>query len=171
MKENILMILFLGCLVNHAHSQVQLERRVVASGGGHTSGAGIILSYTIGEPATLTLSGSAAILTQGFQQPGLMTVGFNEPPSTLQHLNIFPNPVYDLLNICLQSPFDFEAEVAIFDLTGRLVLPSQIFPVHENTSEIIRLDLQSLAPAAYLIRISDAQHRQPLNNTGIIKTH
>ena len=49
-------------------SQVQLTRDVMASAGQTASGSNFEMSYTIGEPFTLTLDNSS-IHTLGFQQP------------------------------------------------------------------------------------------------------
>lgn len=171
MNKFLLLTLFLYLIVNDSGAQVLLERQVMASGGGHASATGVILSYTIGEPAILTLTNASAILTQGFQQPAFITVGLPDPYTDLQSLNIFPNPVTDQLNISIQSSKSFEALISLFDLTGRLVMPEQLFPVMENISLLIRLDLQSLAPAAYLVRISDTKEHRTISHTRIVKTN
>jgi hypothetical protein len=62
-------ILFLaGALFCSAQS---IEREVVASSGDYFEGAGISLSWTLGEIATETYTSGNTILTQGFQQPGV----------------------------------------------------------------------------------------------------
>lgn len=63
-------LLFGFCLVLgfSLNAQIQLERDVLGSSGQDVSGSNLQMSYTIGEPFTLTLENSA-IHTLGFQQP------------------------------------------------------------------------------------------------------
>ena len=49
-------------------SQIQLSRNVLSSSGQFINSSNLQMSYTIGEPFTLTLENSA-IHTLGFQQP------------------------------------------------------------------------------------------------------
>ena len=50
------------------NAQIQLERDVLGTSGQDVSGSNLQMSYTIGEPFTLTLENST-IQTLGFQQP------------------------------------------------------------------------------------------------------
>ncbi|MCO6499988.1 MAG: gliding motility-associated C-terminal domain-containing protein [Vicingus serpentipes] len=74
MKQSIKIYTTLIVLLasNYSYSQIQLDRQVIGSTGGHTTGTTISLSSTVGEAVTQTLfSTSTIILTQGFQQPQL----------------------------------------------------------------------------------------------------
>ncbi len=64
----ILSMLFWGIFTCVSQS---IERSVVASSGDYFEGAGISLSWTLGEIATETYSNGSIILTQGFQQPDI----------------------------------------------------------------------------------------------------
>jgi hypothetical protein len=48
-----------------------IERSVVVNTGGYSEGAGVSVSWTLGEVVTATFSSGNTILTQGFQQPDL----------------------------------------------------------------------------------------------------
>lgn len=70
MKTQILTIVILaGALLCSAQS---IERDVVASSGDYFEGADISLSWTLGEIASETYISGNNILTQGFQQPGIL---------------------------------------------------------------------------------------------------
>jgi hypothetical protein len=62
------LFILLNCNVIKLNAQ-SLAQQVIASAGGFQSNIAGSLSYTIGETNTKTLSTSAYILTQGFQQP------------------------------------------------------------------------------------------------------
>ena len=63
-------LLFVFCLVLSfsLNAQIQLDRDVIGASGHDVSGSNLQMSYTIGEPFTLTLENST-IHTLGFQQP------------------------------------------------------------------------------------------------------
>ena len=63
-------LLFGFCLVLgfSLNAQIQLDREVLGASGQDVSGSNLQMSYTIGEPFTLTLQNST-IYTLGFQQP------------------------------------------------------------------------------------------------------
>lgn len=54
-----------------ASAQVVLDRQVIGSTGGYSTGTNITLSSTVGEAVVQTLFSINKILTQGFQQPNL----------------------------------------------------------------------------------------------------
>lgn len=151
-------------------SQVQLERDVTASGGGHAISGGIILSYTIGEPAVTTLSGTTSILTQGFQQPDLLLVNVEEFPVSGFVLNCFPNPVISDLNIYL-TPGSYEKiTILVVDASGRKVIPPLEKILAQGVEEKITVDMSGLAPAVYLVRIVNRDDKQ-LYHTRILKVY
>lgn len=65
-------ILYLFILTTFgANAQVVLDRQVIGSTGGYSTGTNITLSSTVGEAVVQTLFSVNKILTQGFQQPNL----------------------------------------------------------------------------------------------------
>jgi len=64
--------------------------------------------------------------------------------------NICPNPARDLLNF--QWGSDIPADLAIYDVTGKLV---KSFSVHGQ--DIYHFDINDLSPGAYLIRVTERQ--------------
>jgi len=70
MKRILFSILLMSLWVGHLMSQ-SIERDIVASSGDYFEGAGISLSWTLGEVATETYANGNTILTQGFQQPDI----------------------------------------------------------------------------------------------------
>lgn len=72
-----LYISFLLLLLTFVVKSQSLERKVVASGGATSTSGGITLSFTIGEAIINTASFSGYTLTQGFQQPSIVSVGYD----------------------------------------------------------------------------------------------
>ncbi len=68
------------------------------------------------------------------------------------NVNIFPNPVVDVLNLQLASEIQLSGlKVEIYDLSGRMVYTNRI----EQTRDVISINLQSLSNGLYLMNIVD----------------
>lgn len=66
-----LFLLLLSFMSWNLYAQT-LSPTVISSAGGYSTGTTVTLSWTLGELATETLSNGSIILTQGFQQPGVL---------------------------------------------------------------------------------------------------
>jgi hypothetical protein len=71
MKSYIFFLLTANLIAVQIQAQ-SIERSVVANVGGYYEGAGVSVSWTLGEAVTATFSNGNTVLTQGFQQPDLM---------------------------------------------------------------------------------------------------
>ena len=113
-------LLFGFCLVLgfSLHAQIQMDRDVLGASGQDVSGSNLQMSYTIGEPFTLTLENSA-IHTLGFQQP-------NRKPATELPFAIpgglSPNGDGNNDSWEIQGLVDYpDASVTVFDRWGQKV--------------------------------------------------
>ena len=66
--KKIFLISFLGVLFFAVNAQ-QLTPFLISSTGNYSTGVGISISSSVGEPMTTSLFNTSIILTQGFQQP------------------------------------------------------------------------------------------------------
>lgn len=67
-------------------------------------------------------------------------------------LKLYPNPASDVLNIEIQSDFNSEAEVAIYDYSGRL-MEAQNFTINAGYN-VVNKQVNALQNGNYLIKIS-----------------
>ncbi len=65
---------------------------------------------------------------------------------------IFPNPVSDILNVCLQDKNIGKTEVSVYSLTGDLLKNENI----QAKNGLISLNISALAQGNYLINIQAA---------------
>jgi hypothetical protein len=138
---------------------VQLDRIVVASSGTYAQTGNLSLSFTVGEPATLTavtLSGSL-VVTMGFQQPVQDDlVGIQGPVSVPVEYEVFPNPTSGLLFLKLSSEQPVTLTVDVLDARGRHTsVPSQRLGF-VGTNETI-FNFSSLADGIYLLRVRELE--------------
>jgi hypothetical protein len=66
-------------------------------------------------------------------------------------VEIFPNPVADVLNITVNQPIFGNVAIEIFDLSGKIVFSQRISGANEPFNA--RISTEALIPASYLLRI------------------
>jgi hypothetical protein len=70
------------------------------------------------------------------------------PASTSQQVNLFPNPVTNLLNVSMQEIFP-EAVMRLYDMSGKELIRREM-----GGSQSIQVDVSHLAPGVYQLHIS-----------------
>jgi hypothetical protein len=158
MKKVISLLTIILSTVAILHSQsVILSPSVVASGGGYAEGDNISISWTLGEVAVTTLTGSNLILTQGFQQPFDIDVGI-EKNEVHWGISVYPNPVGDELRIRfdIETQGDFFIEVQ--DVTGRLI--SQVQYRQVNPGDIMLLNTSAYTNGVYFLKVLSTDRQQ-----------
>jgi hypothetical protein len=120
-----------------------------------SSGSGLIISdfgesvqYVIGQPyQTSSLSNSTSALTQGFLQP----IFGDYADLELVHLDIFPNPAIDFVNLSLYLSDDKGAQGSIINMWGQ-VLITQKFDAPQGEQKLY-FSLGNLAPGIYTVKV------------------
>lgn len=136
-------------------------QEVITSAGDFHSTGSHSLSWTIGEPVIETFSAGSSVLTQGFQQPILISVSIYENPELNFDISAFPNPTSDYLNVVISGGNYDDMIYSLFDVTGKLLDSKEI--VSEQT-EII---FSHLPLAIYYVKI--IQHNAELKTLKIVK--
>ncbi len=122
-------------------------QEVISSAGDFHSNGNYSLSWTLGEPVIETYSQGSTVLTQGFQQPILISVSIYENPELNFDISAFPNPTSDFLNVVISNGTYDNMAYFLFDVTGKLIDSRQI--VSEQT-EIL---FSHLPVATYYVKI------------------
>lgn len=117
----LFLFLFLGSI--HVMSAQSLSSKVVASGGGFTTGSSGSLQFTIGEPSITTYVKSAAILTQGFEQGTLKGSGSSLVSFSIPGLNVtlYPNPASDFVELNVEAPYGSKVDISIYNMLGEKI--------------------------------------------------
>lgn len=156
----IFIVLFFWCLLFFTDSSVK-GQQVISSGGEYFYNGNFSLSWTLGEPVIETHSSGSTVLTQGFQQPILVSVSIYENPELNFDISAFPNPTSDYLNVVISNGTYDKMQYLLFDITGKLIDSRQI--VSEQT-EIV---FSHLPVATYYVKI--IENNQELKTFKIIK--
>ncbi|WP_207512944.1 reprolysin-like metallopeptidase [Longitalea luteola] len=93
-------------------------------------------------------------------QLGTASRGTDLITSDVQKVNVFPNPVYNVVNINLTG-FAGRSDISLFDVNGRVVLRRQVNTI--NT----QLDIAALPAGVYMMKIMNGGRE--VNMTKIVK--
>ncbi len=128
--------------------------QVLATAGGYykNTGAGLSLSWTLGEPAYTTFTSSDMVITQGFQQGNLFGTNLEEISTDVTDIRVYPNPVSDEVIIAVTLPnIKGRTMVEVYDIAGRMVKSTSAVMVGH---EPYKLDVSKLQPGIYLLRVA-----------------
>lgn len=144
-------ILLISCLFFSALSFGQED---FVFSGGEATGSGGTVSYSFGQVAFETVSGSNGELTQGVQQPlevyTLTTPDFNY---TMQAI-LYPNPAIHSVNLSLGSLNDFsQLSYELIDISGKILRNGKI------TDSQTEINVSDLASATYFFNLMDSGKR------------
>lgn len=147
MKQFLSLIALLGAGMTLS-AQSATPETLVTGGSYGTTADGLIVTSTIGEYASETLSGDVIMLTQGFQQADPAPI-INQQLDLLApapQLSVSPNPVGDLVRLDLSAFTVLPKQVQVLNGQGTVVLQRAI------TSSIQEMDLSRLPAGTYWIR-------------------
>lgn len=132
-----------------------LERYVISScGGSYFNGSNVVIDYSAGEVAIATLSSGSNILTQGFQQPFSNSVVFiAQHPDDPVQVELYPNPVYDQINIVLSNAAYQNYTIKVYDVVGQLLMEQEISADFDGQFKV-SFNFHKLATGNYFIRIT-----------------
>lgn len=123
---------------------------LVSSSGSTFQNSSGYISFSVGEPVISTFRSTTTILSQGFHQTRLRSgVPVLSQPEI--QMTVFPNPVKDKLILVIENPLQFEYQV--HDTGGRMIFRGKI--IGERTE----IDFHALAPAVYLLSVTDNERK------------
>jgi hypothetical protein len=150
-------------LISYAQS---LTPQVIASAGNYFDNGTVSLSWTLGEPVIETYTSANTILTQGFHQPELLTVGIATVMPRNTFMSIYPNPTMHNVTFDLKYFDNAIIKIDIINNLGQIVSSQNIDVKKEHLSSHV-LNMNHLASGMYQIRVTDKG--QLVNNYKINK--
>jgi hypothetical protein len=145
MKSLLTSIMLVVLLV--LNLKIGTAQQVVASSGETLNNSNGSLSFTVGELAIETKSGSPGILTQGFHQPLLTITSLDGPLAESFSITAYPNPTSDIVNLLIENEDITGLTYILFDVTGKDILRGTI---ENNKTEIAFIQLKT---AIYFLKI------------------
>ena len=126
-------------------------QEVISTSGRTHSAGSLIISQTVGETVTTTISNGVTV-TQGFHQNELMATAINEQNEAIE-VNVYPNPFVQQLTITSQKEL---SSLQVFDISGAVVHNAIVY----SGQTIFELDLSRLSTGQYLLRVQAKDNKK-----------
>ncbi len=129
-------------------SQFLYSQQVISSAGTTATSTTAQLSWTVGEPVIETLTGSSAMLTQGFHQSRFVVTSFDLIGMQGISMSVYPNPVTDdlLLNITGDRIDNFG--YSLYDFSGKMLLSAKPEKLPET------IGMGNFPAGSYLLKVT-----------------
>ncbi len=160
--KKILLFLSVCFSINFSVAQ-SLSPQIISTSGTSFIGSSAQLDWTLGEPVTAALTNSNNILTQGFQQPNLLTTAIDDVPADYS-VTIFPNPAIDFVNLQIQNALNESLLIDLYTIEGKLLKSQQI-----NSSTHLQIDMTAYSSGTYLLSIKNSSAK--IKSFRIIKSN
>jgi hypothetical protein len=143
-------------------TKLQAQEAISVSGGNFAGSSGSV-SYTVGQVANVTNSGSTGTVSQGVQQPFEIFIvsGLEEAVGVDLEIETYPNPSSGIINLKVNNYKLTDLSYKLYNLNGDLIQHGKI--LNKETA----ITLEKLPPAIYYLRIIDNQ--KELKSFKIIK--
>jgi hypothetical protein len=145
--QHIKCFIFLWFLVGFC---ITLEaQNTIPATGSNATGSGGSISFTVGQIAFNTLSGSNGTISQGVQQPyeiSVVTAVENTETMNLKFL-VYPNPTSGLTKLVFESPDFSNLRYQILDISGRLLQDKKV------EGQETEISLENLSSSTYFLKV------------------
>ncbi len=139
-----MLVFCFALLGSYSASAQTVSPQVLNATGTTTSLKTMELSWSVGEPATATLSTSGTILTQGFLQPDVRVHNSSiETINVSSDISVFPNPVHD--HLYMTESRDVVETMSLYNALGQRII--------EQKFDSQALDMSPLKPGIYFINL------------------
>jgi hypothetical protein len=127
------------------------QAQTTATTGGNATGSGGTASYTVGQVAYQTHTGTTGSVAEGVQQPYEISVvtGIEEAKGITLSVSAYPNPTTDFLQLKVESEKLNHLSYQLFDIQGKLLQSEKITG---NQTSII---MSNLVPATYFVKVTE----------------
>ncbi len=151
--RNLYITFALSCIAVITVNAQSITPQVFATAGNYFAVGSSSISFTIGEIAGTTLTGSTNKITQGFQQSSYTATSISEVQNPVYDLTIYPNPTdRDVTVLNNGNSFSPNAQLFLVDILGRKIITEQL------NNKQTTIDLQQLAAGSYFIVIEENGH-------------
>jgi hypothetical protein len=157
-KIKLCAILFSGFALNQLIAQ-----EVLTASGGNASGSGGSASYTVGQIAYNTYSGSNGSVAQGVQQPFEISVvtAIEEGKEINLNCKVYPNPATYFLVLKVENLNKKNLSYQLYDSDGKLL------ELRKVESDETTISMENFKPSIYLLKV--IQNNKDIKSFKIIK--
>ena len=126
-------------------------QQAVVTTGGVATGTGGSVSYTVGQAAYQTFTGTGGSVMQGVQQPWEISspVAIENTEDISLLMNVYPNPTSGAFKLVVGSLENRDLRFRLYDMNGVMLQDQKI------DSEETEIFLQDLSSSIYFLKIMD----------------
>jgi hypothetical protein len=126
-----------------------LAQESVNATGGNATGSGGSASYSVGQVAYKTHTGTNGSVAEGVQQPYEISVvtGLEEAKNISLTVSAYPNPTTDYLTLEIDGEVQTQYIASLYDMNGKLLQSEKI------TGNQTSIDMSNLVPATYFVKV------------------
>lgn len=140
-------IIFISLLISCFSLTVFAQQSVNASGS-NAVGTGGSASYSVGQVAYKTYTGSNGSEAQGVQQAFEVSVlGENQFPEIELQIGVYPNPTYEVVSLMIENHNLDNLMYSLFDVSGKTLI------VNKPTGNQTNIDMTNYQSAVYFLKI------------------
>jgi hypothetical protein len=124
-------------------------QNTITTSGGNATGTGGTVSYTVGQIASSTLSGTNGTITQGVQQPyeiSVVTAIENTNVINLECI-VYPNPTKGLIRLIVESMDNENLKYKLYDINGALLQDKKV------ESRVTEISMENLSASIYFLKV------------------
>ena len=145
-------------------STVTAQESINATGS-NASGSGGSASYSVGQVAYQTRTGTNGSVTEGVQQPYEISVvtAIEEAKGINLSVSAYPNPTNDFLSLSIEDDVQSQFIAILYDMKGKLL---QEIKITDNYTEI---NMSNLVPATYFVKVVKTSHDLSLKEVKTFK--
>ena len=149
LKLSAILLLGLGLTGLQAQTSVNAT-------GGNASGIGGSASYSVGQLAYTTNTGTNGSVSEGVQQPFEISVvtGIEEAKDIFLNVSAYPNPTTDYLELKVENLQLSELSYKLYDISGK------VYQNKEIGNSITKIEMQNLPQGIYFIKVIDTKNKK-----------
>ena len=134
---------------------LQAQTSVNATGG-NASGIGGSASYSVGQLAYTTNTGTNGSVSEGVQQAFEISVvtGIEEAKDIFLNVSAYPNPTTDYLELKVENLQLSELSYKLYDISGK------VYQNKEIGNSITKIEMQNLPQGIYFIKVIDTKNKE-----------
>ena len=124
--------------------------------GGDASGSGGSASYSVGQLAYTTNTGTNGSVSEGVQQAFEISVvtGIEEAKDIFLNVSAYPNPTTDYLELKVENLQLSELSYKLYDISGK------VYQNKEIGNSITKIEMQNLPQGIYFIKVIDTKNKE-----------
>lgn len=144
------------------HISVVFSQESINASGGNASGLNGNVSYSIGQIAYSSYSGTGFV-NEGIQFPFEITTLDTDDNSETNEILLFPNPASYEINLKINLLISEELRFVLYDMNGRILEENRI------TQNQIQIPMEKYSKSIYFLEIREKE--RGLKTFKIIKNH